>query len=93
MTGGGITPGVRGVAVVDWEQMASQWKDAFEELGINPADHKVVLTAPANMITEDGMERIQEILNDDMMVPYLRVESPATAILTSTGRQVMQRLD
>ena len=80
---------MRGSNAVDWDQMASQWKDAFDELEINPADHKIVLTATAHMIdTEDKKEHIREILHEEMMVPYLRIESSATAILTSTGRQV-----
>lgn len=56
--------------VKDWEEMEAIWRYIFDELKVNPKEHRVLLTEPPGNPFYNK-KKMAEIFYDKFGVPYL----------------------
>jgi centractin len=56
--------------VQDWEEMEAIWRHIFDELKVNPREHRVLLTEPPNNPISNRIKTAQMFF-DTFGVPYL----------------------
>ncbi|KAK0138289.1 Actin-101 [Merluccius polli] len=69
----------------NWDDMEKIWHHTFQQLGVDPEDHPVMLTeAPMNPVA--NRQRAVEVMFDRFCVPFVYVAMQAVLALYAAGR-------
>ena len=78
--------------IVNWDDMETIWRFAFNELGVNPKEHPVILTEQPNN-SNPSREMMKRIMFKTFHVPKLFIGITAVELLKKTGRRTGLVLD
>ena len=71
--------------VTNWDDMTKIWKQSYENIGQNPAEHPVLLTeAPLN--PKANREKMTEVMFEEFTAPAMYVAIQAVMSLYSAGK-------
>ncbi|KAM9704376.1 uncharacterized protein ACNS7B_002718 [Menidia menidia] len=76
----------------NWDEMEKIWHHAFQQLGVDPEDHPVLLTEAA-MNPLENRQRMVELMFEGFHVPLVYVAMQAVLALHATGRTTGVVLD
>jgi actin-related protein len=79
-------------AVTHWCDMEQTWAQGFEEIGCTPAEHPVLLTAPAFCPAENS-ERSAEVMFESFNVPAWMAAQQSELAVYASGRASAMVLD
>ncbi|XP_054270239.1 actin-like [Macrosteles quadrilineatus] len=79
--------------ITNWDEMQTVWYHAFDELGVTPEDHPVLLTDASYNLNNNNRQIMTEIMFETFNTPSMYIAIQAVLSLYASGRRTGIVLD